>query len=131
VSITELADTLARDRGLPFKTAHAIAASLVRAARARPSETLSALFADASRDAGHPLSLRDDELAQILSPEHFVEIRRTHWRAVAGRDRAGDRRLAGGARGGWARLAARRRCARRRDEAVAAGGRGDLTLLVG
>ena len=77
VSITELADTLARDRGLPFKTAHAIAASLVRAARAHPSETLSVLFADASRDAGHPLSLRDDELAQILSPEHFVEIRRT------------------------------------------------------
>jgi len=77
VSITELADTLARDRGLSFKTAHAIAASLVRAARARPGEPLSALFAGASRAAGHPLSMSDDELAQVLSPEHFVEIRRT------------------------------------------------------
>ncbi|HEX5214148.1 MAG TPA: argininosuccinate lyase [Vicinamibacterales bacterium] len=78
VSITELADTLARDRGLSFKTAHTIAASLVRAARARPGEPLSVLLADASRDAGHPLSMRDDELAQVLSPERFVEIRRTH-----------------------------------------------------
>ena len=77
VTITELADTLARDHGLPFKAGHAIAARLVRAARDCPSERMSILFAEASRDAGHPLSMSDDELAHVLSPERFVEIRRT------------------------------------------------------
>ena len=78
VSITELADTLARDHGLSFKTGHAIASRLVSAARARPDATLPALFAEASRDAGHPLTMTAGDLARVLSPEHFVEIRTTH-----------------------------------------------------
>ncbi len=47
-TLTELADTLVRDHGLPFKTAHAIAARLVAARRRSPEQSLSALLAEAT-----------------------------------------------------------------------------------
>jgi argininosuccinate lyase len=78
VTLTELADTLARDHGLPFKAGHAIAASLVRGRRDQPSASLSDLLAAASKDiAGREIRLPEDQLAEVLSPEHFIEVRRT------------------------------------------------------
>ncbi len=78
VTITELADTLARDHGLPFRTAHAIAVSVVRASGAEPDAGLGALVLRASSDvAGRAIRLSDDQIARILSPEHFVAVRRT------------------------------------------------------
>jgi argininosuccinate lyase len=78
VTLTELADTLARDHGLAFKHAHAIAASLVHGRAAEPMAKISDLVANASREvAGREIRLSEDALAKILSPEHFVEVRKT------------------------------------------------------
>jgi argininosuccinate lyase len=77
-TLTELADTLARDHGVPFRTAHQIASALVSARQTQPQTPLSRLLADASRQAlGSAIDLPDAALAEILSPRHFVEVRRT------------------------------------------------------
>ncbi len=78
ISITELADTLARERALPFRAGHSIATKLVQARRARPDAPLAALLADVSREVtGTAIEYTEDALAALLSPEHFVAIRRT------------------------------------------------------
>jgi argininosuccinate lyase len=78
ITVTELADTLARDHGLPFKAGHAIASRLIAAARQDPGASLSALVSEISRElAGRAISYSDAQLAGILSPKHFVEVRTT------------------------------------------------------
>jgi len=78
-TLTELADTLVRDHGVPFKTAHAIAGRLIVARQREADRPLAALLADISSDLlGAPLTYSDAALARILSPRHFVEVRRTH-----------------------------------------------------
>jgi len=94
---TELADHLVRRHGVPFKGAHAIAGRVLKAFRERPSisayaegsgETspkrpreggpLGATLARVSGDLlGVPLEYTDAEIAEIMSPRHFVEVRRT------------------------------------------------------
>jgi argininosuccinate lyase len=77
-TLTELADTLVRDHGIPFRTAHAIASRLMREREADPNTPLAATLAKASADLlGAPLVYDDAALARTLSPRHFVEIRRT------------------------------------------------------
>lgn len=77
-TLTELADTLVREHGLPFRTAHAIAAHLVGGRRRHPDRPFAALLADASTEIlGRPLTYSEAEMTRILSPRHFVEIRRT------------------------------------------------------
>jgi argininosuccinate lyase len=77
-TLTELADTLARDHGMPFRTAHAIAAKLIDGHSQRPDALLTTLLAEASDELfGRPLSYSEAELADILSPRHFVQIRKT------------------------------------------------------
>jgi argininosuccinate lyase len=77
-TLTELADTLVRDHALPFKTAHAIAGRLVAGRQRDPNRPLADLLADASTELlGAPLAYSEAALAHILSPRHFVEIRRT------------------------------------------------------
>ncbi|PYR42817.1 MAG: argininosuccinate lyase [Acidobacteria bacterium] len=77
-TLTELADTLARDEGVPFKTAHAIAARLVAGRQRAPERSLADLLADASAELlGAPIRYSDAHLARILSARHFVEVRRT------------------------------------------------------
>jgi argininosuccinate lyase len=79
VTITELADTLARDYGLPFAAGHGVASRVIRARRENPAATLSGLVAAATREiAGREILLSHDELARIQSPERIVAIRRTH-----------------------------------------------------
>src|SRR3954469_6270534 len=78
-TLTELADTLVRDHGIPFRTAQAIAGRLITARQRDPNRPLAALLADASADLlGAPLQYSDAALARILSPRHFVDVRRTH-----------------------------------------------------
>jgi argininosuccinate lyase len=78
-TLTELADTLVRDNGLPFRKAHQIATVLMTARSVNSQAPLSALLADASREIlGAPLRFSDEALAAILSPRHFVEVRTTH-----------------------------------------------------
>src|SRR6185295_16916599 len=76
--LTELADTLARDRAVPFKTAHAIAGRLMAARASDASRPLGSLLAEVSRDLlGAPIEYTDAELMRILSPRHFVDVRKT------------------------------------------------------
>jgi len=77
-TLTELADTLARDKGLPFGTAHAIASRLMAARDADAKTSISALLADVSRGVlGAPLTYTDEALAEIMSARHFVDVRTT------------------------------------------------------
>ena len=77
-TLTELADTLVRDEGVPFRTAHTIASRLMSAKERAKDRPLSELLAQVSGDLlDAPLRYSDAELARILSPRHFVEVRRT------------------------------------------------------
>ena len=78
VSVTELADTLARDHGIPFKAGHGIATRLVRERREDPSRPMAEIVSRAAREiAGTSLQIAEVDLVRILSPEHFIEVRRT------------------------------------------------------
>src|SRR5262245_1823145 len=84
-TLTELADTLVRDHGLPFKTAHAIASRFVSGRRLSPEKPLSALLTDATSGVlDQTLPYTDAELEQILSPRHFVNVRKTYGGPAAG-----------------------------------------------
>jgi argininosuccinate lyase len=77
-TLTEFADTLTRDHDLPFRTAHAIAARLIEARTCQPDRPLSSIVADVSRElTGTPITYSEDALTTILSPRHFVNVRRT------------------------------------------------------
>ena len=77
-TLTELADTLVREHGLPFRKAHAIAAHFVGGRQRHPDRSFAELLTDASTDVlGRPLAYSEAQLAHILSPRHFVEIRKT------------------------------------------------------
>ena len=76
ITVTELADTLAREHGLPFRSAHAIATAFVRLrATVPPADALRRASADV---LGAPLEYAEPRLAEILSVEHFVGVRTTH-----------------------------------------------------
>ncbi len=77
-TLTELADTLVRDHELPFRTAHAIAGRLIAARQREPNRPLADALAAASSDVlGAPIKYSETALAEILSPRHFVDVRRT------------------------------------------------------
>ena len=77
-TLTELADTLARDEGLPFRTAHSIAALLLKARNEDPGASLADALAKASRAlVGRSIDYSDERMEQIMSPQHFVAVRRT------------------------------------------------------
>ena len=77
-TLTELADTLARDHDVPFKTAHAIAAKVLRARLDSPESQLSAVLAGVSmHTVGRPLLYAEEDLLRITSPRHFVAVRTT------------------------------------------------------
>jgi argininosuccinate lyase len=77
VTVTELADTLTRQHGMPFTTAHAIVSALVRRPGSQDVHAPGAALTDAARELGHDVRLSDEDLRRILSPEHFVAVRRT------------------------------------------------------
>jgi argininosuccinate lyase len=77
-TLTELADTLVRDHGLPFRSAHAISALLLKARTDDPQAPLPAALSTASQTVlGRALEYNDADLQRILSPAHFVEVRST------------------------------------------------------
>ena len=77
-TLTELSDHLVRSHGVPFRTAHAIATRLQQAHAARPGAPLGAALTTISSDLlGVPLEYTDAQIAEIMSPRHFVEVRRT------------------------------------------------------
>lgn len=78
-TVTELADVLVREAGLPFRTAHTIVSRLVQQAIAEDLDTADIttdLLNKVSQEIlGRPLQLDSDLLAQALDPVAFVEIR--------------------------------------------------------
>jgi argininosuccinate lyase len=77
-TLTELADTLVRDHGLPFRSAHAIAALLQKARTEDPDVAVSGALEKASQAIlGRPLQYGEHDLLRIMSPSHFVEVRKT------------------------------------------------------
>ena len=78
VTTTELADTLVREHGLPFSAAHAIAARVIEVREQHPEKPLAPAVAEASEAiAGRRLAISDATLVQVMSPEHFVNVRET------------------------------------------------------
>jgi argininosuccinate lyase len=77
-TLTELADHLVRQHGIPFRTAHGIAAGLLKALRQQPMAPLGSTLAAVSANLlGAPLEYSDAQIEQVMSPRHFVEVRRT------------------------------------------------------
>ncbi|MDE3156372.1 MAG: argininosuccinate lyase [Acidobacteriota bacterium] len=77
-TVTELADTLTREHGVSFRTAHAIAARVSREATPASMEQAAAVLAAASRElAGRPIVYEPAQLAEVLSPRRFVTVRAT------------------------------------------------------
>ena len=48
ITVTELADTLARDHGVPFKTSHSVAVKFVAECERRPSESRAVVLREVS-----------------------------------------------------------------------------------
>jgi argininosuccinate lyase len=77
-TLTELADHLAREHGVPFRTAHAIAGQLSGLCQTGDPARLGSRLRDACHQVlGKPLAITDAELVQVLSPRHFVDVRQT------------------------------------------------------
>ncbi len=77
-TLTEQADHLARTHQVPFRTAHASATRLQQSRRERPDAPLGAILSTVSGDLlGVPLQYSDVEIAAIMSPRHFVDVRTT------------------------------------------------------
>jgi argininosuccinate lyase len=78
---SNLADTIVREQGLSFRTAHHVVAALVRLAterKIRPDQVTPDLVAEAAREAlGHPLQLTDRAIHRALDPEEFMKNRQT------------------------------------------------------
>ncbi|MGC4085042.1 MAG: lyase family protein, partial [Vicinamibacterales bacterium] len=78
-TLTELADTLVREHGIPFSAAHAISAKFVAARHEDPAKPLAQILTEASAIVlPAPLSYTEEQLERILSPRHFVMIRQTY-----------------------------------------------------
>jgi argininosuccinate lyase len=78
ITVTELADTLTRERAVPFRSAHGVAARLVARAGKASHARLSDVLREVSREVlGASVELEEDALARVLSPRHFVEVRKT------------------------------------------------------
>jgi argininosuccinate lyase len=78
ITLTELADTLARDHNVPFRTAHTIAARVLQVLNGDARADLpSVLAAVCLQVLGRTLPYGREDLARILSPRHFVDVRRT------------------------------------------------------
>jgi argininosuccinate lyase len=79
ITVTELADTLTRDHGVPFRAGHAIAARFVAACGARPGDSRAGILREVSSAVlGRAIEYDEPSLAQVLSARHFVEVRATH-----------------------------------------------------
>ena len=78
ITATELADTLTRDHAVPFRTSHGIASRFVAEASADPTVPRSRILSKVSEAmTGRAIDYDEAALAEVLSPGHFVRVRRT------------------------------------------------------
>jgi argininosuccinate lyase len=76
-TLTELADHLVRERGVPFSAAHLIARRLRTGREGAPASLAARVRALSGELLGAPIEISDEEITRIMSPRHFVEVRRT------------------------------------------------------
>jgi argininosuccinate lyase len=77
-TLTELADHLVRQEGIPFATAYTIAGRFFEARHGQPRASLADTLATVSVESiGAPLRYTDAEIAGMVSPRHFVAVRET------------------------------------------------------
>jgi argininosuccinate lyase len=74
-TMTELADTIVREHGLPFKTAHAMAVKVLRARAQQRSRLTDTLAAVSFEMLGRPIVYSEERLEEILNPRYFVAVR--------------------------------------------------------
>jgi argininosuccinate lyase len=78
ITVTELADTLARDHDVPFKTSHRVAVKFVAECERRPSDPRSGVLREVSAAViGRAIEYDEPALAKLLSARHFVAVRTT------------------------------------------------------
>lgn len=77
ITITELADTLARDYSIPFRKAHSIASYISKQTVKEQKELCDWKVEDVNEviQGYVPVSLSEEEWKKIISPEYFVQIR--------------------------------------------------------
>ncbi len=71
VTTTELADTMVREAGIGFRSAHEVCSRF-----ARSGNSLAVLRQAFLEVAGKPLPFDDARVAEILDPRHFVAVRK-------------------------------------------------------
>ena len=78
-TVTELADTLVRERGLSFRTAHEVVTEVVKLAESEGVGVagISQALVDRAAEVviGEPLGLSGNMISRSLDPERFVRIR--------------------------------------------------------
>jgi argininosuccinate lyase len=78
ITVTELADTLARDHDVPFKTSHHVASQFVsEASRDRTVPLVDVLRRVTADVLGRAIEYQPQALDEVLSPQHFVRVRTT------------------------------------------------------
>ncbi|HQX54820.1 MAG TPA: argininosuccinate lyase [Pyrinomonadaceae bacterium] len=76
IAVTELADSIVRQEGLPFRISHKIVGACVRKAIEAGSDVTYEILQSVSRDIiGRDLQMSPDQLAAAVSPENFVAVR--------------------------------------------------------
>ena len=109
ITVTELADTLARDHGLPFKAGHTIAAQLIAGSRTSPGTPLATLLRQVSKDVtGKEIVYTDDAAGGDPQPAALRRGAEDLRRPVAVETAARDRRVEGASLRRDERVAARR-----------------------
>lgn len=78
VTTTELADALTRDHDVPFRASHRIAAAIEQQRQADPATDVAQLLRRVALDlTGRDIVIDQATVARLMSPEHFVSVRRT------------------------------------------------------
>jgi len=78
ITITELADTLVREHGMAFDTAHDIARRIVKTRGDSPAALISDIIAEASQELlGTAIRYTEERVMAIMSPRHFIDVRTT------------------------------------------------------
>lgn len=88
ITVTELADLMVRQDGLPFSTAHAIVGACVAEADGSEVISYSSLQSQAEQRTGRRLSLSENDLERALTAENFVAVRSLYGGPAATETRA-------------------------------------------
>jgi argininosuccinate lyase len=78
ITATELADTLVRKEGIPFRDAHCIVATCVTRALEADGRISHQMLQSAVAEAGKQLAMSEDETRAALSAHNFVNVRTIH-----------------------------------------------------